>query len=190
MNEINRVVKDARNGSELSFNAFLKKTFIQLKKQLLSLTRSESKAQDIYIEAMQKFWERFVIQQNEPPQNPQGYIYRMCKNLWLMEKRDAWNQVVLKDSFSDHEAGSFEENDNEKNNEAMKREQALQVALNAISAKCKKLMELSMNTSVKLIDHVEPLGYDTYQALIQAKYNCKKRLIKEVFNALNATKNR
>ena len=186
MSELHKIIEDARNQRESSFAAFLKETFIRLKKQLVSLTKSETRAEDIYIEAMQKFWERFVIQEHEPPKNPEGYIYRICKNLWLMEKRDPWNRIVLKDSFKDHEVGTFEESETNEQNEI--RERSLQIALNAISSKCKKLMELSMDTSIKLVDCVELLGYETYQALIQAKYNCKKKLIKEVFNALSESK--
>ena len=47
---------------------------------------------------------------------------------------------------------------------------------------------LSVDNSTKLVDYFESLGFETYQALIQAKYNCKKRLIKEVYRALSNLK--
>ena len=187
MSEIAKMIDDAKKGNEISFNSFLKKTYIHLKKQLVSLTKSESKAEDIYLGAMQKFWERFVIEDNELPKNPQAYIYIICKNLWLLEKRNAWNRIILKDSFMDHEIG-FEESEPDENDEVLMRERSLSIALNAISEKCKNLIEISMDNSVKLMDCMESLGYKTYQALIQAKYNCKKKLIKEVFNALTELK--
>lgn len=188
MLELNKMISEAKNGRELSFNKFLKKTFIDLKKQLILLTKSEPKAEDIFIEAMQKFWERFVIHENEAPKNPKGYIFMICKNIWLMEKRGHWNKVILKDSFRDDEVMSYHDSDKDDVSESSMRKKSLEIALTTISSKCKELMELSMDASVKLIDCMESLGYETYQALIQAKYNCKKRLIKEVFNALNTIK--
>ena len=188
MLELNQIIKEARNGNELPFNKFLKRTFIDLKKQLILLTKSESKAEDIFIEGMQKFWERFIIQQNEIPKNSKGYIFMICKNIWLMEKRNHWNKIVLKDSFLDHEVISADDYDKNEDNELTLRKKSLGIALTMISAKCKELMELSMDASIKLIDCMELLGYETYQALIQAKYNCKKKLIKEVFTALSELK--
>ena len=83
MLELVNVIKEARDGNELPFNKFLKKTFTDLKKQLISLSKSEPKAEDVFIEAMQKFWERFVVQEHELPSNPKGYIFMICKNIWL-----------------------------------------------------------------------------------------------------------
>lgn len=188
MLELVNVIKEARDGNELPFNKFLKKTFTDLKKQLISLSKSEPKAEDVFIEAMQKFWERFVVQEHELPSNPKGYIFMICKNIWLMEKRNQWNKVVLKDSFRDNEVLTTEDVDKVEDNEIFIRKKSLEVALQKISSKCKELMELSMDASIKLIDCMESLGYETYQALIQAKYNCKKRLIKEVFIALEELK--
>ena len=183
MIKLKEVVLKARQGNELPFNKFLEETFTQLKKQLISLTLSESKAEDVFIMAMQKFWERFVIQENELPKNPPGYIYMMCKNICRMEKRGHWNRIVLKDSFSDQEVGSIHPIELDED-EVVLKQKALEKAMNVISNKCKRLMELSMDSSIKLADCLELLGFKTYQALIQAKYNCKKKLIKEVFLAL------
>lgn len=188
MLELNQIINEARNGNELPFNKFLKTTFNDLKKQLILLIKSEPKAEDVFIEAMQKFWERFVIQENEIPKNPKGYIFMICKNIWLMEKRNQWNKIILKDSFLDHEVVSADDDDESEDSELNLRKKSLVIALTMISAKCKELMELSMDTSIKLIDCMESLGYETYQALIQAKYNCKKKLIKEVFTALSELK--
>lgn len=187
MLELVKIVEEARNGKEHSFNKFLKDTYTDLKKQLFSLTKSESKSEDIFIEAMQKFWERFVVLENEIPKNPKGYIFMICKNIWLMEKRNHWSKMILKDSFRDDEIMVDEEVIDDDNELSMKKK-SLSIALQKISEKCRELMELSMDSSIKLIDCMQSLGYETYQSLIQAKYNCKKRLIKEVFIALNKLK--
>lgn len=181
MVKLKEVVTHAKNGNELPFNDFLKQTFRGLQKQLITLTQSESKAQDVFIEAMQKFWERFVIEDNELPKNPKGYIFTTCKNICRMEKRNKWSQVILKDSFSDSDF--YRSSQEEIPDEMELKKQSLAMAMRAISDKCKQLMELSMDASVKLVDCLEILGFETYQALVQAKYNCKKRLTKEVFIA-------
>ena len=42
--------------------------------------------------------------------------------------------------------------------------------------------------NIKLNDLQQEMGYANYQALVQAKYNCKKKLVKKVFEALTNLK--
>ena len=86
------------------------------------------------------------------------------------------------------EIGAAAVSELDEQDEVLMRQRSLKIALETMSLKCKRLIELSMDTSVKLVDCMESLGYETYQALVQAKYNCKKRLIKKVYNALSDLK--
>jgi len=46
------------------------------------------------------------------------------------------------------------------------------------------LIEAYLDPKTKLKDLQKTYGYVNYQALVQAKYNCKKRLKKKVFEIL------
>ncbi|WP_139062490.1 RNA polymerase sigma factor [Aquimarina megaterium] len=195
--KLKKIIEQAIQGNELPFDRFVKDLFEQLKPKLLSLTQSQQEAEDIFIGAMQKFWERFVVLQEKLPENSIGYIFVMCKNNWLISKRHPWNSVVLKETISEDQ--KFNDHNNNINDSLENLEiewlqkKALSEALDSLSQKCKTLMQTEIDSDTKLKDLQEQLGYVNYQALVQAKYNCKKRLIKkvyEIFEQLMAHKQR
>ncbi|MGY3791721.1 RNA polymerase sigma factor [uncultured Aquimarina sp.] len=197
-NKLEKIVEQARQGNELPFDYFFKDLFKRLQPRLLSLTKSPQETEEIFISAMQKFWERFVIQEENLPINSLGYIYQMCKNNWLMNKRNPWNSFALKDDL--HLLSNREQSNNTYSNDSIEdleqewlQNKALSQALDALSDKCKMLMQSEINPEIKLKDLQQELGFGNYQALVQAKYNCKKRLIKkvyEIFDQLIAHKQR
>ncbi|MBQ4818909.1 hypothetical protein [Aquimarina sp. MMG016] len=197
-NKLEKIIEQAIQGNELPFDRFLKDLFEQLKPKLLSLTQSRQEAEDIFIAAMQKFWERFVIRQEKIPENSMGYIFVMCKNNWLISKRHPWNSIVLKEVLSeDHKLNdqhNLNADDPMENLEVeWLQKRALSQALDTLSEKCKTLMQSEMDPNTKLKDLQRQLGFQNYQALVQAKYNCKKRLIKkvyEIFDQLMSPKQR
>ncbi|MDY8136933.1 hypothetical protein [Aquimarina sp. 2201CG5-10] len=185
-NKLEKIIKQAIEGNELPFDRFLKDLFKQLKPKLLSLTQSPQEVEDIFIASMQKFWERFVVNQEKLPENSIGYIFVMCKNNWLISKRHPWNSVVLKEAISEDHKFNDQNNTNIDNSiENLEVEwtqkRALSEALDSLSEKCKTLMESEINPEIKLKDLQQQLEFQNYQALAQAKYNCKKRLIKKVY---------
>ncbi|MEM9546276.1 MAG: hypothetical protein AAGA77_09885 [Bacteroidota bacterium] len=189
MVETKLIIAEAQKGNELPFDAFFKKTFFALQKQLVRMTGSENEARILFVEAMEKFWDRFVIAQKELPDNIKGYIFMICKNLWLIQKRDPWNKVTLYDTYQENWKVTEDNSPLDGFTPAPSlSEESLEKGLNALGEKCKTLLLMSMDASIKLIDHQKRLGYATYQAMIQAKYNCKKRLIKEVMKAMDDLK--
>lgn len=191
---IEKIVKNAINGDEFQFSLFLEKAFNALQPKLDSLTRSEEDSKEIFIISMQKFWERFIIDREELPSNTIGYIYIMCKNVWLTYKRNIWSSVILDSTLSAYQKKTINhylnpEDENVVNTEDLwLKYRALSIALEEMSPKCKMLLETDLNPEMKLKELQERLGYINYQALVQAKYNCKKKLIQKVFKALNNLK--
>lgn len=184
--KLKKIIEQAIQGNELAFDHFLQDVFKKLKPQLLSLTNSEAEVQDVFIVSMQKFWERFIVNQEQLPKNSTAYIYTMCKNAWLISKRNLWNSFTLKDDLNqlkDKEEVTHEDTqDNIKDLEQeWLQKRALSEALESLSPKCKTLMESEIDPEIKLKDLQQQLGFQNYQALVQAKYNCKKRLIKKVY---------
>ncbi|MEL6560550.1 MAG: hypothetical protein AAFQ94_20330 [Bacteroidota bacterium] len=191
---IERAIKNAILGDENLFNKFIENIYSELLPKLTAMTSSVDSARDVFIRSVQKFWERFVIKQEQLPENTVGYIFMMCKNAWLMQKRNQWNMVALtSESYSYPEADGYdhyllESEHSVKDSEYLNRQKALTLALEQMSEKCKQLIETELDKQVKLKDLQDELGYPNYQSLVQAKYNCKKRLTKMVFRVLKELK--
>ncbi|WP_299433025.1 hypothetical protein [uncultured Aquimarina sp.] len=188
--KLEKIIEQAIQGNELAFDNFLQDVFKKLKPQLLSLTNSEAELQDVFIVSMQKFWERFIVNQEQLPKNSTAYIYTMCKNAWLISKRNPWNSFALKDDLQ--QLRNKEQVTTQNSQDSIKdleqewfQKRALSEALDSLSPKCKTLMESEINPELKLKDLQQQLGFPNYQALVQAKYNCKKRLIKKVYEIYN-----
>ncbi len=194
--DLKKIIDSARNDNEFPFDRFFEDTFQKLLSKLKFLTKSEENAKEVFVISMQKFWERFVINQEELPLSSVGYIYMMCRNTWLLRKRKPWNAVTLSEESEVFRNDEENEHDptkeseiKEEMNEDLLRHRALSIAMNLLSSKCKLLMEAELDNTIRLKDLQEELGFGNYQALVQAKYNCKKRLVQKVYEALNTLKN-
>ncbi len=189
--DIKYIIESAQKGNELPFNTFFDRTYQKIKPKLLSFTKSIDDSQEIFIISMQKFWERFVINQENLPHNSTGYILAMCKNAWLMQKRSKKNIIVPVENPSEYQnpmqrdvqVDMIEDSLALEDIELLKH-RALMQALNMISDKCRLLIENELDSNSQLKDLQEELGYKNYQALVQAKYNCKKRLVLKVYEVI------
>lgn len=194
--DIKKIIDSAINGNEFPFDRFFEDTFQKLLPKLNFLTKSKENSQEVFTISMHKFWERFVINQEKLPHNSIGYIYMMCRNAWLLQKRQPWNAVTLSeepDTFTVKKNNDYdpviEEEIKEDMDEDLLRHKALVTAIDLLSPKCKALIEAELDDSIRLKDLQDDLGYSNYQALVQAKYNCKKRLVKKVYETLTNLKN-
>ncbi len=194
--DVKYIIECAQQGNELPFNTFFEYVFQKLSPRLRSLTKSTEDSQEVFIISMQKFWERFVINQENLPHNSIGYIFIMCKNAWLMQKRSRANIIATVKNPIEHqhllqEDAQFDVLEEDKPVEDLEllKHRALIIALASISEKCRLLMENEFDKNRQLKDLQEELGYTNYQALVQAKYNCKKRLIQKVYKAMENIQN-
>ncbi|MEW7280328.1 hypothetical protein ABW636_17185 [Aquimarina sp. 2201CG1-2-11] len=193
--DVKYIIDCAKKGDEQPFNNFFDSAFQKIRTGLCTITKSEEDAKEVFIISMQKFWERFVINQEQLPHNSIGYIFMMCKNAWLMQKRNPWSSVSYSEDTIEKQKETAEESSLVKEDKAyvgeeFDRHKALAIALETLSYKCKALIENELDINTPLKELQETLGYDTYQALVQAKYNCKKRLIKKVYEVLEKIKKR
>jgi len=77
-----------------------------------------------------------------------------------------------------------------KDQEDLKIRGILKKAINLASDKCKKIIELHLEGGLTLREIWKKLGYKSYQAIVQTKYNCKKKLGNYIFLELNKEKKR
>ena len=189
--DVKKIIDSAINGNEFPFDRFFEDTFEKLLPKLRFLTKSQDTAKEVFMISMQKFWERFVIKQEEVPHNSVGYIYMMCRNAWFLQKRQAWDGVTLSDSPETLQQEDIYESPDEAEEgvtDQLLKHKALATAIESLKPKCKTLIEAELDSQVKLKDLQNELGFANYQALVQAKYNCKKRLIKKVYEVLEQLK--
>ncbi len=183
--ELEKIIETAIQGNERPFDLFVRATFDRLFPKLYAFTQSKEDCNEIYIISMQKFWERFVIEQKEIPDNIEGYIFMMCKNAWLRDKRGTWEKI--KNKSADIEGAENKEiHDLEKAYEPevvfeeYLKKKALTLALDDLCSKCRQLIEYKLTPKTDFKELQQKLGYVSYNALTQAMYNCKKRLAKKV----------
>ncbi len=185
------IIDEAIKGNELPFNHFFEETYSSLEPKLIAITKSKEVSKEVFIISMQKFWECFVINKKVLPHNSIGYIYSICKNIWLLQKKKRGNMFFIQDQKFDY----FKEETNEpdidmtynyiqEEKKHLIKHKALAMSIESLSHKCKTLIETVFNSDLQLKDLQETLGFNSYQALVQAKYNCKKRLIKKVYEIL------
>jgi len=188
------IIKKASSGNESLFNRFIEETYRDLLPILITITGSKVDAEDIFISSVQKFWERFIVELQPPPDNGKAYLLSMCKNAWFMHKRSKQNivtsgniqdfKLISEPAEVDKSTEEYAVDDHEK----WLKQKALSQALENLSEKCKALIESELN-NIQLKDLQQQMGFPNYQAIAQAKYNCKKRLVKEVYQVLKKLKN-
>lgn len=186
------VLNAAARGNEKGYRLFFKETWQEIEPPLTSLTHSKAVSKSIYLSSMISFWEIFVVEKRPLPQNIEGYLFSVCRNTWYAQSKLGRKESAVDNPFAlerllqpealEEEAAILEET------LEYQRQKALTVALEDASEKCKCLFEHHIDKGISLKELVDPLGYPSYQAIVQAKYNCKKRLIAQVFRMMQYEK--
>lgn len=177
------------SGENKAFSILFHEQWIQLEEPLTILTGSKTEAHHFFVRGMGIIWERCVREENPPPRNIKSYLYIICKNEWLSEKRQEKSKSYLND------LSELEASENESEAELIAREQKdafmkqwLNEAISQASENCKKILEFHIVGQQSLKKIWQQLGFSSYQAIVQAKYNCKKKLGNYIFLKLQQQK--
>jgi len=193
-----KVVAAYKDGNERPFDQLLIKEYHkEHKPRLLSLTRSADDAWLIYVEAMLKFRDKFVLSDLPLPNNPDGYINRMERNIWIdiCRKRNKKRQIhyvdievkqlgaMLTTAVAEYDP-LFEKVSNEETYLA-----ALEIAIGKMCDKCREIIEKNIFQNIKLKTLKVEMNYTgSYQAIVEKKKRCIKKLTKIFFMELNQQK--
>ncbi|MGD1847165.1 MAG: hypothetical protein ACFB10_17380 [Salibacteraceae bacterium] len=178
------IFQDASRGNEAAFNAFLKTTWEELAPPLTALVGPPKEARELFLYGISILWEQLVVHQRMAPQNPSAYLFVVCKNEWLSRKKQATQGQLVYDSVQfDHQTSDLLSSEELHSKEAQQQEMEalLKEGIAQCSDKCKQIIELHLVQGRKLKSLWKELGYESYQAIVQAKYNCKKRLSNYIF---------
>ncbi len=200
----NHIVNEGRVGNEAPFNALLQPLYdADFKWQLLKVTQSEEMAFEVFLNAMTKFWERFILKKEHLPKgNIKGYIHNMARNNFLDLKRkdnrkSNLKTVELDDTLLGFSAkGLSEENMYVNRQESVdgqtsenRKLRSLSTAIGKLCDDCKTLIERNVFEGEKLKSLKIEMGYTgSYQAIVEKKKRCIKKLTKLFFVELNQMK--
>ncbi len=200
-----RILAQAQQGKPQAFNTFFKSLYAECKQQLWRYTQSTLESEEVIAETMLAFWELFVEEGRPLPKNVEGYFYTMCVNTCHRMKREK-RKVVLKSeplgvfvaddvvsqaepAFRTHkletsaaDKPAFGADKLETSN--FRKTVAFNNALDKLCAKCRKLFDTILVKGVKMKAVWRDLGYKNYQAIVNDKIRCTKKLKRILFLAL------
>lgn len=186
-----------KNGQPQSFENLLIPYYKQQQMQLYRLTESKEDGWTVFVESMLRFKEKLMLEAISIPNNINGYIFRIQQNIWIdmCRKRNRKKQVTIKAVETQQlenalgGRGMMQEPTIyhfETQQEEEKRLVALENAINQLCDSCKKLIERNVFDKVKLKTlKIELKMTSSYQAIVEKKKRCLKKLTKLFFLELN-----
>ncbi len=189
--EFEKIIAQAKAGNEIPVNRYFKDLYVKFKPRLMSITHSAQDADDIYMEAMYKFWRDFVKGDKKLPDNIDGYLYVAAKNVWLDQcrKKERRKIVPMENvAYTMSEAPEVESRQELIEQETLeaKKQSAWKKAVQRMCDKCTQIYQQHIIQKQKLSKLWKEMGYKNHQGIIQAKYNCKKELTRLFFEELEA----
>lgn len=186
-----------KTGQEQSFEKQLIPFYKKNQFQLFKLTQSKEDSWNVFVESMVKFRERFLLGTERIPNNVNGYIFQSQCNIWIdiCRKRNKKRQIQTKTVSvtqlesvvnagkvaSTQEHHHWEEQESEVN-----RLKALEIAISKLCDSCRQLIERNVFDKIKLKVLKEEMNYtSSYQAIVEKKKRCIKKLTKLFFLELN-----
>ena len=196
-----QILAQARQGKPQAFNNFFKSLYAECKQQLWRYTQSTLEAEEVIAETMLAFWELFVEEGRPLPENVEGYFYTMCVNTCHRMRRerrkvvfDPVSQAKLETSEALHvfvDVASQAEFETSKTDDVVSQAEletnnfrktvAFNNALDQLCAKCRKLFDTILVEGVRMKAVWRDLGYKNYQAIVNDKIRCTKKLKRILF---------
>lgn len=191
--------KNAISDSIDGDNALFNKLFLDLyqskyKYALSKFITHDSDVVEVYTITMTKFWERFVMLEEELPKtNIEGYIYRMAYNAYYCQirksKETPSDLVTQNGQGMSHILRSIEYpayiEESEEN--SLKRSNLLRNAIEKLDSICQSIIKANVMGGTKLKELEAELEFDgKYNGLVHKKKRCIKRLTKLIFTEMEA----
>jgi len=197
------IVNEARNGNELLFNNAVTSNYGKhFYNVIVDITRDDQLTKEIYIIAMTKFWERFILWGEPLPEsNINGYIYTISKNAFFEKNRKANTEkhgfikssgnIEILEKYHSHVHQSNSVDIEEIGKDRDESLHQLHLAIQSLDIKCKKIIELNILQNITLAKLKDELGITgTYNAIVQKKKRCLnhlRRLLQKEFQRKSST---
>ena len=190
--ELQELVNELQSGNEKGLDKVFLSSYSACKAQLTKLTQSEADAEDLFMDAFWVLRGQLLQGKVQNALNLNGYLFTIARNLWLKQQQK--EQRMVKASVDEKDVADFltkisnnlEEQDEFELEGASEKEQNINAIVKAfgnLGEQCKKLLEGYLINNIPLKDLQTILGYNNYDTIRAAKYQCKKTLI-DKFNKL------
>jgi len=193
-------INSARQGNSRSFDLQVVSVYQNFhKKALIGIIGSEKECWEIYLMAVTKFWEKYILAGNNLPENNiNGYLFMMSKNVYYDKCRKMKSAVaqstilvddfktIKQDKLSATDKLDSEQNIFHKDRQNEKYLFKLEQAIQKLCDDCKAIIEENVLGDIKLKDLKEKIKYGGgYQAIVQKKKRCLKKLTKYFYQELD-----
>lgn len=163
---------------------------------LLKITHSKADAEDLFMEAIAMFWVLYKKGKIKHQNNPKAYIATIAKRLWFEKKRKKEKnkeytqapEIVAKQAEANtslNDTAAFDllikgEVEQAQKAQHQVRKSNFKTVFSTLGKKCQQLLMATIVYKKKMKELMGVLGYGSIQTVKDAKYRCKKTLIKKM----------
>ena len=150
--------------------------FSDIRNLVLMNKGSEEDAQDTFQEALYFIYQKITLHKLELTGSFGGYLYSVCKLLWLKELRER--------SYKEYQ--HWYSGDIPAPSPVNKKLETVKLKIfdrhfNELSEECQKILNMHFR-EVSLERIAEVMGYSSLQQVKEKKYKCKKSLMNKIFS--------
>lgn len=165
-----------RNGDDNKVIPLLYKEILpNVLKYICNNSGSKDEAKDVFQEALILFYRQVIERSfNEDKYKVHGYIYTLCRNLWINESKKK-NRMVRIEEDSNFEI--IEESTILDSMLADERESEIKQVFSLIGDKCLEILSYSFFHKFSMRDIAEKMNFTSENAAKTAHYRCKHKLM-------------
>ncbi|MFK7904362.1 MAG: RNA polymerase sigma factor [Chitinophagales bacterium] len=175
-----------------AFKLLFKKSYAHCVQQLQYLTSSKEDAEELFIEAITKYWIKSKKDNAKDIKYPKKYILIIAKHIWYdQNKKKRPEQISDEDQLSIHQSKHIDvfdenvfnkliqkENEEISKREHQKRKVALNRAFKKLKPNCRKLLLAIFTYNKNNQELQKELNYASVNVIKTTKYRCKNQLKK------------
>ncbi|MGB0930607.1 MAG: RNA polymerase sigma factor [Chitinophagales bacterium] len=163
---------------------------------LIKITHSKADAEDVFMDAIAMFWVLYKKGKIKEKSNLKAYIATIAKRLWFEKKRKEEKhkeysqppKVVEQQAEANIEINGFAvfdllikaETEQANNAQLQARKKSFNAVFRTLGKKCQQLLMSTIVYKIKMKELMGTLGYGSVQTVKDAKYRCKKILLKKL----------
>lgn len=175
MNPNGSVYLDALlQNDEKALKQLYNEVFPSITGYVLEHNGTEADARDIFQEALLAIFQKAKTGQLNIHSGFEGYLYGVCRNLWLMQLRKRQRQRVTNMDDRQHDTGTDSFGEAEETANRYARQRLIEEQFAALGEGCRKLLQLAWTG--KPLEEVARLLNNTYAYIRKKKSECMGKL--------------
>lgn len=185
--ETEKYINGLRNGNTNLIVQLYKEVFPNVKRYILKMGGSPEDAAEIYQQTIIKLYELCLRPNFSLDRRVQGYLYMMCRNLWIDTKKSEKKMPldsIEGNTLLDHLISQKEDTDQSADvrMEAKRLGKALQSLLKSLGEKCQTALELRFFQDLSFREVAAKLRIKE-NAARQVVFKCNKKMGKAVLDS-------